>query len=350
MYALTAIHHRILREVRLGLTAAGCRYPPENHRLLTERQQRAFCQAVQTQTPDLVLLDTLVLPRGPLAGSLRALRIQHPSLRLVLLCPEPGLLERQATELCALAIYDRIPYTASARGRARLLQDIPVAVTHPRSLPDVLSSLSGPGGEPPVRTPRPIVALAGLAPGSGVTHLSLHLSCWLENAGPVLLVEANAPRPVLSSFLLEEEGRDPRTGLCRLPGSRRIEVSPAENPHDWRLHLAGFSSVVLDLGTVVPGEDSENAREFLRSDLPLLVSRSAPWDMQRVCREKHPPPHAVLWIDGCPPGAFRRYRELLRERYLCLVSGRAGTDLLQTTREEERLFRRLFSLCGLRAP
>ncbi len=98
----------------------------------------------------------------------------------------------------------------------------------------------GPSQESPL-----IIALAGIRPGSGVTHISVGLSAYLNREGyPALYEEHNSSGDVRA--MAELLGAEPDSyGICSLKG---IPMKPRYGPAA-RFRAHGYANIVRDYGT-----------------------------------------------------------------------------------------------------
>lgn len=217
--------------------------------------------------------------------AVRRFRITRPEARMIVVLPEGAKADGLTTELVSMGVYDLLAvadaelpaalgsaltnpatYALAARWQVRA----PLAETRKRGG----RSLARPAVERTVETIVErvvgcvVIAVAGVGPRVGTTHLALSLARTLTDDGhPVAAVMTNEAhwRSIAAGY--EGVVVDEQRSRFELDGLALYLGAPAR-PADYRY-------IVLDLGVY----DAGDAVEFKRSPVRVLVSGATEWDL-----------------------------------------------------------------------
>lgn len=219
-----------------------------------------------------------------IAEAVRRFRITRPEARMIVLLGEDAKPDGLTTELVSMGVYDLLAVTDALLPAAlgSLLTDpatyahaarwqVRAALTETRKRGG--RSMARPAVERTVETIERVVgcvviAVAGVGPRVGTTHLALSLARTLTDDGhPVAAVMTNEAhwRSIAGGY--EGVVIDESRSRFELDGLALYLGAPAR-PSDYRY-------IVLDLGVY----DAGDAVEFKRSPVRVLVSGSTEWDL-----------------------------------------------------------------------
>jgi len=232
--------------------------------------------------------------------AVRRFRITRPEARMIVVLPEGGKADGLTTELVSMGVYDLLAvadaelpvalgaalahpatYALAARWQVRA----PLAETRKRGG----RSLARPAVERTVETIVErvvgcvVIAVAGVGPRVGTTHLALSLARTLTDDGhPVAAVMTNEAhwRSIAAGY--EGVEIDEVRSRFEIEGLALYLGAPAR-PADYRY-------IILDLGVY----DAGDAVEFKRSPVRVLVSGATEWDLAETT--------ALLRVDSATEG------------------------------------------------
>jgi len=344
MKVITAVSQNILKEVISSLTVNNF-ISLENFSFLGKQKTGHFQKLISTSDVSIVIIDIRVFNSKSIINDLKELRLAFPKKRFILLTPKASFFELYKTELFALTIYDVIPYKASVKGKAQLYKNLSFNLSHSVTLEaclnDYFPSIKSTASSQKNKT---FIAIASLEEKAGVTHLAFSLAVYLQKKFPTLFVELSSKTYILKKYILDEAYYNPLTELHDFPQLRNCQFYSFNEKDNWKCLVGDYSFIILDFGVIDFSSDNDMVREFIRSDIPILVSASAPWNIGKIKNLSSLINKVSLWINFSSKTSFKNYSYLLKEDFFCILGGAYSPNLLSITKEEEVLFKRLLTL------
>lgn len=278
---------------------------------------RLLIEEILAQPVDALLLDLDLIDQDKVVSLLRELRLSQSCLHIMVFSRHPDYMASLDLELSALSIFDRIPLAKRREDQKKTLETLFYRLHHPTALADHLEKKSQLQAKKKVKS-RQDLAVASLADKAGVTSLCFSLAHFLQEYGPVLLVEA-CQRPVYEDYFFSEKDLDPQEKTYQLYDKKKLDFLASSYADSWLDRLDYYDYVIQDMGPLAKDQGAKADLDFWRASHKILVSSASPWDLAQLEALIYPTDKVHLFLTFSSPQAFSLIKKRLSKRFLTVV-------------------------------